>query len=92
MVEQIDARTARFHDGAQGGLYEAKATAQSENSTRTGTALVGIPPGWMPAGKPNRPRQEPAAVLLDDGMVLIVGGTSGTAELYDPATRSFTLL
>ena len=30
--------------------------------------------------------------MLDDGTVLIVGGTSATAELYDPATRSFTLL
>ena len=57
--------------------------------------------GWMPVSKLNNPRIGHVAVLLDDGMVLIVGdntdagppfGTNDAAELYDPATRSFTFL
>ena len=92
VIEQIDARTADFHGGAQGSRYEVKASAQFRNNTRTGVALVGIPPGWMPAGNMAAPRRDHAAVLLDDGTVLIVGGTSTTAELYNPATRTFTLL
>ena len=38
------------------------------------------------------PRQGHAAVLLDDGTVLLLGGSSRTAELYDPTTGTFTLL
>ena len=92
VIEPVDARMADFHGGAQGSRYEAKASAMFRDSARTGLALVGIPPGWMPAGKMAEPRRDHAAVLLNDGMVLIVGGTRATAELYDPSTRRFNLL
>jgi hypothetical protein len=48
-------------------------------------------------GPMNEPRVGQAAVLLHDGRVLVVGGTSdaqriplGTAEIYDPAAGRFT--
>jgi hypothetical protein len=58
-------------------------------------------------GRLTTARENPAMVLLDDGRVLIVGGevrpatvngnvvgvpAASTAELFDPATRSFTVL
>ena len=44
-------------------------------------------------GSMAEPRSGHAAVLLDDGTVLVVGGgTRQTAELYDPATQTFTHL
>ena len=92
VIEEINLGTADFHGGAPGSRYEVKASALFRNSARTGMALVGIPPGWMPAGNMAEPRRDHAAVLLDDGTVLIVGGTRATAELYDPATLRFTLL
>ena len=64
--------------------------------------------GWTPAGENGRmhfPRVNASAVLLPDGKVLIVGGTSnfkwqeaaGSApsnacELYDPATNRFDIV
>jgi hypothetical protein len=35
-------------------------------------------------------RCDPQAVLLANGLVLVVGGGSQTAELFDPATETFT--
>jgi hypothetical protein len=45
--------------------------------------------GWSPAGLMSEPRTENSAVLLPSGKVLVVG-PDNTAELYDPATGSFT--
>lgn len=51
----------------------------------------------LPTGPMNYVRREHRATLLQSGDVLITGGVDGngqvlaTAELYDPATRKFTL-
>ena len=37
-------------------------------------------------------RRDHTATLLSDGTVLMVGGTHGSAELYDPASGVFTVL
>jgi hypothetical protein len=46
-------------------------------------------------GSLNTARENQTATLLNDGMVLIAGGTNGleltSAELYDPATETFTV-
>src|ERR1700722_8058601 len=45
---------------------------------------------WAPTAKPmSLARSGQTATLLPDGDVLIVGGSSASAELYDPATRKF---
>ena len=57
--------------------------------------------GWMQAGTMNSPRTQGTATLLPDGRVLVVGGgivsaptfaATATAEIYDPATNSWTLV
>ncbi len=47
---------------------------------------------WSMTGSMNHARRDHFAVLLDNGKVLIVGGTAGTAELYDPDTGVFSLI
>jgi hypothetical protein len=48
-------------------------------------------PSWSYTGNFNRPREGHSATLLPSGEVLVIGGSnSGSAELYDPATRAWT--
>jgi len=72
---------------------------EPHNASLRGTAEI-YDPGtdiWTPTGMTNLPRNVHTATLLPDGRVLIVGGTHGgldgpsarTAELYDPATRTW---
>src|SRR3712207_5699829 len=53
---------------------------------------------WRPTGSLNVPRQSATANLLGDGRVLVAGGRNfaltdslESAEVYDPATETFTL-
>ena len=56
----------------------------------TGTAdVIG---SWSPAATPSATRRDHRAVLLDNGNVLIVGGTASGAELYDATTSQFGTL
>jgi N-acetylneuraminic acid mutarotase len=63
-----------------------------------GSALTGYgggPDSWVPVGSMASAREEFSATLLKTGEVLMAGGQIGTAnplataELYNPATRSF---
>ena len=53
---------------------------------------------WSSTGQMTQARSGAAAVLLDNGQILISGGTNGsgipqaTAEVYNPATGAFTAL
>jgi len=57
-----------------------------------------LPSGFFPAGSLNVSRGGHAAVLLDDGRVLVVGGISAggdyvaEAELYDPLTDAWIVV
>jgi hypothetical protein len=70
---------------------------QVGQGTDVGTAEVWEPTtgSFSPAGSLLQPRHAHSATLLDDGRVLIVGGSSEaagglpSAELWDPATGSF---
>jgi hypothetical protein len=46
-------------------------------------------PSWADTGNMIAARSSPAATLLDDGKVLVVGGAYAPAELFDPATGTF---
>ena len=55
------------------------------------TSLAQTPGTFTATGNMTTARAGHTATLLLDGRVLIVGGdATGTAELYDPATRTFT--
>jgi uncharacterized repeat protein (TIGR01451 family) len=67
--------------------------------SRAPRAVAGLPAGLSAAfltGSLNNPRYLHTATLLNDGRVLVAGGNDGlktldTAELYDPATNSWSL-
>ncbi|MBI2393901.1 MAG: hypothetical protein HYV09_30295 [Deltaproteobacteria bacterium] len=74
-----------------------------EGSTLVGTidveglaAPIAVDPAWTAAAAVSPPRVFPIVAMLSTGKVLIAGGESPglgaltTAELYDPATNSFT--
>jgi PKD repeat protein len=51
--------------------------------------------GWVPTGNLNAVRQGTIAITLNNGRVLVIGGSNGltptaACELYDPATRAWT--
>jgi hypothetical protein len=45
---------------------------------------------WTPTGSMAAARRDHTATLLNNGKVLIAGGTGGSPELYDPATGTFS--
>ena len=73
----------------------ASASASSEPSP---TADQARDPGWSTAGTMNEERADASATVLLDGTVLVVGSVfiadagppSASAELYDPASRTWT--
>jgi large repetitive protein len=60
------------------------------------TGYGGGPDAWIPVGPMSTPRDSSTATLLPDGNVLMAGGETSvgqvvaTAELYNPAARSFS--
>jgi hypothetical protein len=45
---------------------------------------------FSPVGNMLRPRSNHSAILLSTGNVLIIGGGVADAEIFDPATKTFT--
>ncbi|MDA0139111.1 kelch repeat-containing protein [Solirubrobacter deserti] len=58
-------------------------------------ASATVKPGWAPTGELHFARDGHSAILLDDGRVLVAGGSGdsvsmSSAELFDPATGRWT--
>lgn len=51
---------------------------------------LGSPNAWVPTGPMASARSGQTATLLPDGKVLVAGGGTASAELYNPATRTFS--
>jgi PKD repeat protein len=95
LIVSVDRQTAEFSGGAPGSRYEVKTSAVFKEQQRSGSAVAGVPPAWIPAGNMSVPRRDHISILLLNGKVLILGGAGQgvqlpTALLYDPATRAFT--
>ena len=53
-------------------------------------AGLGPPNTWVPTGQMHVARVGQTATALPDGTVLVAGGGTARAELYNPATRTFS--
>ena len=80
---------------------DATSPSPSESAAPSASPIPVAGPGgvWIPTGSMVTPRDDPTAVRLQDGRVLVVGGRSGpsgyaqdltSAELYDPATGTWS--
>lgn len=80
------------------GTYHVIATSIADpRITASAVVKVEAPSGaFTPVGNMTTARAEHTATLLDNGKVLIAGGSGqgfaplGSAELYDPSTRTFS--
>jgi hypothetical protein len=103
MIEERAGHTATLLSNGQvlltGGTYETSPgmTATTDGAEVYDPSLA----AFRPVGNMTTERQDHAALLLADGRVLITGGSRiegnfyrdlDTAEIYDPATESFTPL
>ena len=75
---------------ATAALVVSGLTAPPALAGRVTPRATGLANTWIPAGAMNAPRAGATATLLPDGRVLIAGGGTDAAELYNPATRRFT--
>ena len=97
-----------WRDYGPGVMYESGQVLEvggSDPPTVTAETidLTAATPSWILTGNMNFPRRQHNAVVLPDGKVFIVGGSSGggfdddtnpvlSAEMWDPATRQFTVM
>ena len=87
--------TSTTHAYVSTGTYDWNVTAELEDATcgHNGEILVCTEfPCWQwtPTEPMAETRAEHAAVELDDGRILVVGGGPGAPEIFDPATDAWT--
>jgi len=87
--------TSASHAYVSTGTYDWRVTAELEDATcgHNGEILVctGFPCWqWIPTKPMAETRAEHAAVELDDGRILVVGGGPGASETFDLATDAWT--
>jgi large repetitive protein len=69
------------------GLLVPAFTTAAAAATAQG---LGPPYTWVPTGQMSVARSGQTATTLPNGMVLVAGGGTAKAELYNPATRTFS--
>ena len=79
--------TVPGHDGT----FHVLATSVVDLSQSATATVAVVASGFTLTGGMNIPRSGHTATLLANGQVLIVGGGDGSAELFDPASRTFSL-
>jgi Kelch motif len=82
-----------FHSLTAGGLVLAQASAAHAQPSQLSGQFG---PRWVATGSLHTPRYNYTMTELPNGKILVAGGQDGgvilnTAELYDPATQSFSL-
>ena len=94
-VERTDHAATRLLDGMV--LVAGGSSGSSSSPVALSSAALYNPASgaWIPAASMGSSRIQPAAVLLADGRVLVIGGEHqglglATAEIYDPATHAWT--
>jgi len=75
---------------ANTGTFHVIATSVSDASETAGASVTVTNSGFTPSGLMHVPRNGHTATLLNNGKVLIVGGGDATAELFDPASGTFS--
>jgi N-acetylneuraminic acid mutarotase len=71
-------------------VLAAVVASPSASAAPDSTSGVSFPNTWVPTGPMSGARTGQTATLLPNGNVLIAGGGTAKAELYDPASGSFT--
>jgi hypothetical protein len=81
--------SAGFYTPNHLGTFHVVATSTTNSDTASATVCV-VAAGFSAAGSMHVARSGHTATLLKDGRVLIVGGGNDSAELFDPATGTFS--
>jgi len=98
-------RTSEIYDVAAGTWSYTDSTVSESNysvalNTGTGKILMchylcelydQTSNTWATANSMVQPRQNFAMITLSDGRILVTGGNTNTAEIFDPATETWTM-
>jgi hypothetical protein len=76
------------------GGSDLGADLESERFPKIAEMYDAVHDRWLPAGSLSEGREDPQAVVLRDGRVLVIGGNvegdaKETADLYDPRTKTW---
>lgn len=77
-------------DSGTTGLDPGRSSGPSLATLTSGSPLTSADTGWKQTGRLASERLLHTATRLQDGRVLVVGGYNRTAEVYDPATATWS--
>ncbi len=98
IVEGAGTNIVRLATGASVGTFVLKATVTAPDGKATvSSRTLSVVQEWLLDSTKPLPRQNHTATLLNDGRVLVMGGTLGfgsgapntSAQIYDPETNSW---